>query len=186
MACTRQQDIKSRQAIILVDFTMSKTSKVSSSSEEEVINKCGSQTSQFNALAAESFSFFEEKLHYILSQDEYKDIIGWMPHGRSFRILDSYVVEGVGPKYFGNFKFNAFEQLPHDSGCKLRLQTEAGARQQHAEGSLPALRAILKLRTLFPCMLFIIVRCSVFRSLFFTDFLISVVLGRFSPPRLLT
>jgi hypothetical protein len=76
---------------------------VASSEEDEVIKSDGSQTPQFFNTLAESFSVFE-KLHYILSQDKYKDIIGWMPHWRCFRILDSdkFVLDIAGPKYLGN------------------------------------------------------------------------------------
>lgn len=137
---TRHQAIKSSQAkqesSTSTSSSLNEASKVTFCSEKDIKSSSasGSQTPaqpfSSSALAAESSSCsrstsFFEKLHYILSQDEYKDIIGWMPHGRSFRILDSNkFVESVGPKYFGGndckFNFHAFSQLLKDAGFKQK------------------------------------------------------------------
>ena len=52
---------------------------------------------------------FPVKLHYILSNPKYKEVISWLPHGRAWRIIkpkefEKYVI----PKFFRSAKYASF------------------------------------------------------------------------------
>jgi len=52
---------------------------------------------------------FPVKLHRILSNPEYSDIVSWLPHGRSWRVLRSKdFEEKVIPLYFRHSKYASF------------------------------------------------------------------------------
>jgi hypothetical protein len=52
---------------------------------------------------------FPAKLHAILSNPEYEDIVSWFPHGRSFRILRlQEFEERILPKYFRHGRYPSF------------------------------------------------------------------------------
>jgi len=52
---------------------------------------------------------FPWKLHEILSNDEFEEIISWMPHGRSWKVhKPDEFVEKVAPQYFKQGKFGSF------------------------------------------------------------------------------
>jgi HSF-type DNA-binding len=52
---------------------------------------------------------FPAKIHAILSRNDFSNIICWMPHGRSWRVLDPTGFEQlIIPKYFGHSKFSSF------------------------------------------------------------------------------
>eukprot|EP00549_Striatella_unipunctata_P019583 CAMPEP_0118709610 /NCGR_PEP_ID=MMETSP0800-20121206/22764_1 /TAXON_ID=210618 ORGANISM="Striatella unipunctata, Strain CCMP2910" /NCGR_SAMPLE_ID=MMETSP0800 /ASSEMBLY_ACC=CAM_ASM_000638 /LENGTH=352 /DNA_ID=CAMNT_0006613385 /DNA_START=70 /DNA_END=1128 /DNA_ORIENTATION=+ len=52
------------------------------------------------------------KLHIILSQEHFSDIICWMPHGRAWRILDTNRLEKeVLPLCFDSANYNSFNRI---------------------------------------------------------------------------
>lgn len=52
---------------------------------------------------------FPFKLHSILSNPEYEDIIAWLPHGRSWRILQQHAFEDkVIPVFFRHGRYSSF------------------------------------------------------------------------------
>ncbi len=52
---------------------------------------------------------FPVKLHRILSNSEYSDVISWLPHGRSWRVLKPKAFEeNVIPIYFRHAKYASF------------------------------------------------------------------------------
>ena len=52
---------------------------------------------------------FPAKLHYILSNPKYQDLIAWLPHGRAWRILKPKAFEKrVIPKLFRSAKYASF------------------------------------------------------------------------------
>jgi hypothetical protein len=52
---------------------------------------------------------FVAKMHAILSRPDLTDVIVWMPHGRSFKILKPRDFEiRVLPVYFDHSKFSSF------------------------------------------------------------------------------
>ena len=52
---------------------------------------------------------FPAKLHLILSNPEFEDIIAWLPHGRSWRILQQKAFEDrVIPLYFRHGRYSSF------------------------------------------------------------------------------
>lgn len=54
---------------------------------------------------------FPAKLHEILSKPEYRNIIGWLPHGRSWTIFDKELLASeICPKYFSHDKFESFNR----------------------------------------------------------------------------
>ena len=52
---------------------------------------------------------FPMKLHSIISNPEYKHIICWMPHGRSWKVLNKELLASVVCK--GNFNHDSFESF---------------------------------------------------------------------------
>jgi HSF-type DNA-binding len=49
------------------------------------------------------------KMHAILSRTDLKDVVGWLPHGRSWRVLKPREFEiKVLPTYFDHNKFSSF------------------------------------------------------------------------------
>uniref|UniRef100_A0A7S4K5Z1 HSF-type DNA-binding domain-containing protein n=1 Tax=Odontella aurita TaxID=265563 RepID=A0A7S4K5Z1_9STRA len=52
---------------------------------------------------------FPAKMHDILSRPDLEDVVTWLPHGRSWRVLDSAEFERrVLPQYFDHRKFSSF------------------------------------------------------------------------------
>lgn len=95
---------------------------------EIIFNKCSSNQVFFNAVvlpAAESqimdalepphfqrvVETFPGKLHLILSKKEFRSIITWLPHGRSFIVRDpESLQEKVFPVFFKLKKYNSFSR----------------------------------------------------------------------------
>jgi len=67
---------------------------------------------------------FHQKLHTLLDDNPFEDIISWQPHGRSFSIhTPDRFVEEVMPKYFKQSKFSSFlRQLNLYSFTRHRAQ----------------------------------------------------------------
>jgi hypothetical protein len=62
---------------------------------------------------------FGQKLHHILSREEFSATICWMPHGRAFRILMPVWFErNVSGTYFGHTRYPAFLTLLNNYGFK--------------------------------------------------------------------
>mmetsp|Transcript_1053 Transcript_1053/g.1327 ORF Transcript_1053/g.1327 Transcript_1053/m.1327 type:complete len:360 (+) Transcript_1053:66-1145(+) len=62
---------------------------------------------------------FSEKLHDILSIEEYQPYIGWMVHGRSFRVhIPKVFEEQICSKYFGHSRYSSFLRLLNNYGFK--------------------------------------------------------------------
>lgn len=59
---------------------------------------------------------FSEKVHYLLSHEEFHDCIAWLDHGRAFRILVPKFLEErkVLQTFFGHNRYSYFlTQLQH-------------------------------------------------------------------------
>lgn len=62
---------------------------------------------------------FPVKLHIILSNPEYQDIISWLPHGRSWRILQQKALEErVIPLYFRHGRYSSFARQVNGWGFR--------------------------------------------------------------------
>ena len=62
---------------------------------------------------------FPVKLHMILSNPEFQDIIAWLPHGRSWRILQQKAFEErVIPLYFRHGRYSSFARQVNGWGFK--------------------------------------------------------------------
>lgn len=63
---------------------------------------------------------FPLKVHHILSQDDFKNWITWMPHGRAFRILVPKRLEQgkVLENYFGHSRYSSFLRQLSNHGIK--------------------------------------------------------------------
>ena len=62
-------------------------------------------------LSKRSTTNFPAKLHLIISDPANADIITWMPHGRSWKILDQYrLMKEVVSKYFVQTKYESFRR----------------------------------------------------------------------------
>mmetsp|Transcript_662 Transcript_662/g.1349 ORF Transcript_662/g.1349 Transcript_662/m.1349 type:complete len:497 (+) Transcript_662:200-1690(+) len=65
---------------------------------------------------------FPAKLHAILSNPGYQHIICWMPHGRSWNIVDKYLLTTVIlPHHFSHCKFESFNRSVNGWGFKRLL-----------------------------------------------------------------
>jgi hypothetical protein len=63
---------------------------------------------------------FVEKVHHILSQEEYKTFIGWLPHGRAFQILSPKKLEQakILEEYVGHGRYSSFLRQLSNHGFK--------------------------------------------------------------------
>ncbi|KAK1734136.1 heat shock factor family protein [Skeletonema marinoi] len=62
---------------------------------------------------------FPARLHAIMSDEKYSNIISWMPHGRAWKVLNKTLfVEEVIPKFFGQSKFASFTRQLSGWGFK--------------------------------------------------------------------
>ena len=62
---------------------------------------------------------FPAKLHMILSNPEYADIISWLPHGRSWRILQQKTLEEqILPLYFRHGRYSSFSRQVNGWGFR--------------------------------------------------------------------
>jgi len=67
---------------------------------------------------------FPAKMHAILSSPELTDIIAWLPHGRSWRVMKPREFEiKVLPKFFEHVKFSSF--VRQANGCTYVASTIA-------------------------------------------------------------
>jgi hypothetical protein len=67
---------------------------------------------------------FPTKLHMILSNPEFQDIVSWLPHGRSWRILQQKAFEErVIPMYFRHGRYSSFARQvrPFHGSCEILL-----------------------------------------------------------------
>ena len=63
---------------------------------------------------------FPAKLHEIVSNPDYQHIICWLPHGRSWKILNKRLLERViCPKHFSHCKFESFNRQVNGWGFKV-------------------------------------------------------------------
>ncbi|KAL3804128.1 hypothetical protein HJC23_013647 [Cyclotella cryptica] len=75
-----------------------------------------------NELKGSNIETFPRKLHYILSKQEYRHIISWMPHGRAWKILDKeLLVSVVCKEQFKHEKFESFNRQVNGWGFKRLL-----------------------------------------------------------------
>lgn len=66
---------------------------------------------------------FPAKMHAILSRPDLSDIIAWMPHGRSWRVLKPHEFEKrVIPTYFEQSKFSSFVRQANGWGFRRITQ----------------------------------------------------------------
>jgi len=74
---------------------------------------------------------FPQQLFDILSKEEYKDIVSWLPHGRAFMVYDKKkFVEVVSPHYFRETKFESFTRKLNRWGfVRISKGPEIGAFQ---------------------------------------------------------
>jgi hypothetical protein len=63
---------------------------------------------------------FVQKLHYFLSNPEYSHVICWMPHGRSFKVINQDELEksGLLRDFFGLRSLSSFKREIFSSGFK--------------------------------------------------------------------
>jgi hypothetical protein len=63
---------------------------------------------------------FAEKVHRILSTPEYKDWIGWLPHGRAFKVLVPKQLESnkILLNYFNHNRYSSFLRQLNNFGFK--------------------------------------------------------------------
>jgi hypothetical protein len=67
----------------------------------------------------ESVQTFPMKLHAILSNPEFSNIVSWLPHGRAFRILQHKAFEEkVIPLYFRHGRYSSFARQVNGWGFK--------------------------------------------------------------------
>ena len=74
--------------------------------------RCGSQGGDPTSASAACREMFPLRLHALLADPTVRDVISWLPHGRTFVVLRPDVFANcVLPRYF----------VPQDSGCPMKL-----------------------------------------------------------------
>lgn len=64
-------------------------------------------------------SNFPAKLHHILSRQDLSDVITWLPHGRSWRLVDRQAfMNQIMPKYFSHSNYASFARQVNGWGFK--------------------------------------------------------------------
>jgi hypothetical protein len=63
---------------------------------------------------------FPMRLHMILSDPKNRHVVRWMPHGRSWKILDKEGLERLCGEYLHNATFDEFIGLVNAWGFKVR------------------------------------------------------------------
>ena len=62
---------------------------------------------------------FSQKVHHILSQEEYAKMIRWNDHGRSFKVFVPVMFERtICAKYFGHKRYSSFLRQLNNNGFK--------------------------------------------------------------------
>lgn len=81
---------------------------------------------------------FHEKLHSMLGRIEFQDSIGWLPHGRAFRVaIPSRFEKTVCPEYFGHKRYSSFLYKLGVHGYKqISAGTDRGAYYSPVSSSL--------------------------------------------------
>lgn len=70
------------------------------------------QASRGNSESSIRVQKFPVKLYAILAQKEFQDIISWMPHGRSWKVLKPSLFESmVMPLFFEYSNYHSFNRL---------------------------------------------------------------------------
>mmetsp|Transcript_4603 Transcript_4603/g.10214 ORF Transcript_4603/g.10214 Transcript_4603/m.10214 type:complete len:371 (+) Transcript_4603:1904-3016(+) len=99
-------------------------------------------------LSKRSTTNFPAKLHLIISDPANADIITWMPHGRSWKILDQYrLMKEVVSKYFVQTKYESFRRQINGWGFKRLHQSGPDSRSYYNEfflRGLPHLTHLMK------------------------------------------
>ena len=84
--------------------------------------KADGPTSSLAKSATAKEPTFPAKLHMILTNPEFQDIVSWLPHGRSWRILQQKAFEEkVIPLYFRHGRYSSFARQvrPFNGFCDL-------------------------------------------------------------------
>lgn len=110
------------------DYQRQVTESNSSLNEESTTNTSESGTSEkpalkdvapFNMRDPGSSPTFPVKLHMILSNPEFEKIVGWLPHGRAWRVLDHKALEEIViPLYFRHGRYSSFARQINGWGFK--------------------------------------------------------------------
>ena len=116
------ENIKDEWNETYVDFSrvcdeqVTETSVIQGDTYQSIINPLGNlnndNTRTRGRAENRGIYSFPRKLHKLLDRSEFKDVITWLPHGRSFIIYDSdrFMTE-VLPRYFkGGIKYRTFQR----------------------------------------------------------------------------
>mmetsp|Transcript_40707 Transcript_40707/g.85520 ORF Transcript_40707/g.85520 Transcript_40707/m.85520 type:complete len:505 (+) Transcript_40707:142-1656(+) len=77
---------------------------------------------------------FPAKLHEIVSNPAYQHIICWLPHGRSWKIVDKYLLTSVViPHHFSHAKFESFNRSVNGWGFKRLLNPGPDCKSYYHE-----------------------------------------------------
>ena len=78
-----------------------------------------SEGSKTTRIQKDTSHTFPMKLHTILSNPEFQDIIAWLPHGRAWRILQHKAFEErVIPLYFRHGRYSSFARQVNGWGFR--------------------------------------------------------------------
>jgi hypothetical protein len=74
-----------------------------------------------SAICHKRAALFPAKLHEIVSNPEYEQIISWNPHGRSWEVKDKkLLVSVVAKEHFNHSNYESFNRLVNLWGFKVR------------------------------------------------------------------
>jgi HSF-type DNA-binding len=104
---------------------------------EEVTDKlCGSRDAK-KPVADAKEALFQYKLYEILQCEDFKEILTWLPHGRSWKIIDSEALaKYVLPKYFRHSKYSSFKRQMSGWGFRRGIKVNEYNEYNHPVGEI--------------------------------------------------
>lgn len=99
---------------------------------EEVATKLSRSHDGKKATTDTKEALFQYKLYEILQCEDFKEILTWLPHGRSWKIIDSEALaKSVLPKYFRHSKYSSFKRQMSGWGFRRGIKVNEYNEYNH-------------------------------------------------------
>ena len=90
-------------------------------------------------------ALFQYKLYEILQCEDFKEILTWLPHGRSWKIIDSEALtKYVLPKYFRHSKYSSFKRQMSGWGFRRGIKVNEYNEYNHPVSRIHSYDQLLK------------------------------------------
>ena len=99
---------------------------------EEVTTQLSRSHDEEKTAADTKEALFQYKLYEILQCEDFKEILTWLPHGRSWKIIDSEALaKSVLPKYFRHSKYSSFKRQMSGWGFRRGIKVNEYNEYNH-------------------------------------------------------